>query len=189
MNTLSARRISVSCLIAWLALSRLAAQTPPLQPLPAQSLSSVPLSGASSTATTATEVTIRWTLQAQSPAPPAPGDQTGNQFDLVASRSVPPLFVRERDPQLAVGEIVVIAADANGQPVGWQHVRDPRIVRAESPGADGVLTGQTFYRPVAEMVVSVPDDVGATQLRFYEPQWTGQTFVLNPLGTVALNPR
>jgi hypothetical protein len=198
MTTTCIRRIAVSGLVAWMASFSIAAQLPPtggagqspLEPIPGQSLSSLPPAG-SSTATAATEITIRWSLRvgASAPSPGSGANQTDNQFDVVSTRSVGPLFVRERDPQLAVDEIVIIAVGADGQSLGWQHVKDPRFIRAESAGPDGVLSGQTLSRSVAEMVVSLPSDITASQLRFYQPRWTGQAFVLDPLGTAALNPR
>jgi len=197
MTTACMRRFAVSGLVAWMASLSIAAQAPPtggagqspLPPLPAQTLSSLPAAG-SSTATAATEITIRWSLRVgASPQSPESGaNQTDNQFVVVSTRSVGPLFVRERDPQLAVDEIVIIAVGADGQSLGWQHVKDPRFIRAESAGPDGVLSRQTLSQSVAEMVVSLPSDITASQLRFYQPRWTGQAFVLDPLGTAALNP-
>jgi hypothetical protein len=160
----------------------------PLQPLPGQVLSTLPSLAQGPAG--ATEVTIRWRLGlGSSPVPPVPGRvQAGGQFDVVARRPVESGFVRERDPQVAPDELVLIAIGASGAPIAWQHIKDPRIVRAESPGPDGILSGQTLHRPLTELVVLMPDGVPATELRVYQPQWTGQAFTLAPLGTVALNP-
>ena len=197
------RRLAVFGFVSTVLSTALSGQTPAsagagqnsLQPLSEQMLAALPSTTASPTAS---EVTVRWSFQ---PPPPtgaalqigavATDSQVlpGNEFGVTARRSVNSTGVRERDPQLAPDEIVIVTVGADGEASGWLHVKDPRLLRAESPGADGVLRGQTFYRQVTEFNVIVPDGDRATALRFYQPQWTGQAFTLVPLGTVAVNPQ
>src|SRR6185295_18223955 len=56
---------------------------------------------------------------------------------------------RERHPELSTDQLVIIGADVNGTPMSWSLIKDPRIVRAEQPGAGGVLEGRVLYRVTA----------------------------------------
>ena len=172
-----ARGLAVAPLLTLLISSGLFAQNV-LQPLPGQSLSAVPLVASTSRSTSLTEMTIRWL--ANSPESP---------LKVMARRRVASHLVRERDPQLSPDELVVIATDTRGTAIGWQHVKDPRVIRAEAPGIDGVLSGQWLRRTLAEFVVAVPDDLAAAELRIYETSWTGRAWTLTPLGTVSAASR
>lgn len=136
----------------------------------------------------ATAITIRWNVSESLTGDPLPpGDvRPLDQFQVLARRPVAPGFVRERAPQLSVERVVVIAVDASGREVAWQHVADPRIVRAETPGPTLELSGQTLYRPVAELLVTLPDAIAAVAIRVYEVQWNGTEFVLREIGEVAV---
>ncbi len=112
---------------------------------------------------------------------------TASQLAVLGARSIDSGMQRERDPQLAEDEIVAVAVDAAGQPLGWHHLKDPRTLRAEAPGADGILSGQTLRRAVAEFVMPLPEGVGIRAVRVYEVGWNGQAFVLVPVGDVSVN--
>jgi hypothetical protein len=157
----------------------------------ASSLSGVPHVASVAVGTGATELTIRWTVTDSAGDEPVPGRDLRplNQFALLTRRAVTPAFVRERAPQLNAGRLVVLTVDASGREVAWQQLLDPRIVRAETPGPTGELTGQTLYRPVTELMVTLPDALAAVAVRVYEVQWNGAEFLLQQLGEVAVGAR
>jgi len=158
----------------------------------AQVLSSVrQLADMSAAASSSTELTIRWSAgdAAAGPVPkPQEGSAASNVFTVVTRRQVAGVAPHERNPQLSPDQIVVVAVGASGEELGWQLVKDPRIVRAESPGPDGVLTGQTLYQPLTEFTVIVPNDVAASMLSIYKPRWNGTAFLLAPIGSVGVAP-
>ena len=80
---------------------------------------------------------------------------------------------------------MVVALDADGRMRWCGVVPDPRLLRAEWPGADGELTGQVLYKESAEFFVAYPDDDSIKEIRLYHPDWDGQKFSLAPLGAVA----
>jgi len=139
------------------------------------------------------EVTIRWVVtpgQGNAALPgalitPGPNPET-NQFEVLRRRGVNEAPVRERNPQLAVDELVIVAVGDRGDELAWQHVKDPRIVRSEQPGPDGVLRGQVFFRPEAELVVHLPDAVTAARVLVYSVEWNGTRFVLRGLGSIPI---
>jgi CBS domain-containing protein len=65
-----------------------------------------------------------------------------------------------------IRRLIVMGAD--GTVLDWRLGRNPRIVRAESPGPDGVLSGSTIQLPSAELLVTVADVPGA---RHVDRQW------------------
>ncbi|MFN8644063.1 MAG: hypothetical protein U0802_21315 [Candidatus Binatia bacterium] len=113
------------------------AQTP--RPLGAL-LASVP-DAASAGAATATE----WTLQTGDPATAEALVDVAPALTLraVARRPVPASFVRGRRPEWRAGDLIAVGVDAAGRELFWQRLVDPRVVRAEFPGPDGVIQGQT----------------------------------------------
>jgi hypothetical protein len=192
-----ARGIAVSLLLAAGMHTHLAAQDAtqstggqqPLGSIPAASLSTVPPLASMSGSLSITEVTIGLSVRS-AVSPSAAGALLAEaSLQVVARRPTESPLVRERDPQLAADELVVIAVDSNGTAIGWQHLKDPRLLRAEAPGPDGVLAGQTLYRSYAEFAVAMPEDARAVEMRVYETDWTGHAWTLVPLGTVSLRPR
>jgi hypothetical protein len=134
------------------------------------------------------EFRVRWTTNAgiRSPNNPASAQSlTGEGFSLVDSRQTRGPMPRQRMPELSSDQILVVMTDQQGEQTGWALVPDPRIIRAESPGPDGILTGQVLYLSSAEFLVPVPAG-SATGMRFYQPFWTGKEFSLILLGTVAI---
>lgn len=92
---------------------------------------------------------------------------------------------KQRSAELSPTQVVVVALDAGGRMRWCGLVADPRQLRAEAPGPDGVLTGQVVYKESAEFVVTYPDDDAVAELRLYHPDWDGQNFSLELIGAVA----
>jgi hypothetical protein len=156
----------------------------PASPLPFDALRAAVTSSAA--ANGSQELTVNWNVDTTVGAAPgqnAPAPIPANRFEI-AERHVsggPP--ARERNPELSPYHLVVVGTDAAGTPLSWSLVADPRIVRAEQPGPDGVLTGAVLYRPQTQFTVTVPDTPQVTQITIYQPRWTGATWVLDPLGS------
>lgn len=111
------------------------------------------------------------------------GARRGHLATLPApSRRPPgPPLVRERDPQLAADRLVVVAVDAAGTSIDWRIVPDPRIVRAETPDATGLLSGTVLMYPDVELRVALTASPDTRELRVYQPRWTGEAWVLEPI--------
>lgn len=92
---------------------------------------------------------------------------------------------KQRSAELSPTQVVVVALDAEGRMLWCGLVADPRLLRAETPGPDGELTGQVLYRESAEFVVQYPDDEAVAEVRLYHPDWDGQKFSLELVGAVA----
>lgn len=134
------------------------------------------------------ELTVRW-VAGQAPAGTMTTSRAAadtNRFEVRRRAAVDDPPVRERDPQLAEDELVIVALDAQGREVGWQHLKDPRIVRSEQPGFGGRLRGRTLFRAEAELIVRVPQSLGAATLNLYEVAWTGSAFVLRGCGSIPI---
>lgn len=134
------------------------------------------------------ELRIHWTAnsgvrsqnnQASSLAMSAEG------FSLVDSHRTNGPMPRQRMPQLSSDQILVVITDQQGEQTGWTLIPDARILRAESPGPDGQLTGQVLHRSQAEFLISIPAD-SAAGLSFYEPRWNGKQFSLALLGAAGI---
>jgi hypothetical protein len=93
---------------------------------------------------------------------------------------------RQRSRELSPEQLLVVTVDEKSQLRWYALIPDPRILRAEAPGPDNVMTGQTLYLESADFVVNVPDDARARELRFYKPSWTGTEFTLNLISAVQL---
>lgn len=92
-------------------------------------------------------------------------------------------LARERAPQLAPDRLVVVAVDASGAPIDWRIVADPRVVRAESPDATGLLSGIDLTYLEAEFRVAIAESADTRELRIYKPRWMGDSWVLDPIAT------
>lgn len=94
---------------------------------------------------------------------------------------------KQRSLELSPEHVLLATVDAKSR-LRWSSlIPDPRIVRSEWPGADGVLEGVRLYQPEAEFVVHIPEDAEAAELRFYHPLPSGEGFTLQLLSTVALS--
>jgi IgA Peptidase M64 len=93
---------------------------------------------------------------------------------------------RQRNPEL-ISHVVVVAFDAEGQVLSWVATPDPRLVRAEAVDSSGdVPDAKTSYWPRADLSIALPDDPNIRTLGVYEPEWTGEEFILKPVGEAAL---
>jgi hypothetical protein len=135
------------------------------------------------------EVRVHWAVDAgirSSNRPYSTQSLTAEKYSLVESRQTPGPMPRQRMPELSSDQILAIAMDEQGEQSGWTLIPDPRIIRAESPGPDGKLSGQILHLSSAEFLVPVSAG-SAAALRFYQPFWTGKEFSLILLGALDLH--
>lgn len=123
------------------------------------------------------ELHIQWSTAAAGPNPsvPRPGLPPAGLFAVSTQRryAEPPL--RQRSLELTSGRMLVAAIDKNNRLISWSIIPDPRLVRSEGPGPDGVLRGETLYFEKAEFLLSLPDDPEIVEIRFYQPRPEGAT--------------
>jgi len=91
---------------------------------------------------------------------------------------------RERSLELTPGTLLVAAVDISGKLRAWRTITDPRFLRSEAPGPDGVLTGITVENPSPDFHVALADDPEIVELRFYEPRNTDGKISLQIVETV-----
>jgi len=94
---------------------------------------------------------------------------------------------RYRSFELSSQHLVVVTLDGTNRLRWWSLIPDPRILRAEEPDANGRLSGKVIYQGNVEVVLEIPDDAAANELRFYHPQWTDGRVALVLVSTVALH--
>lgn len=134
--------------------------------------------------------TLRVSWEADKAALPRPAaaqykNAPGRVALLGASARRDGALPKQRSAELSPTQVVVVALDAEGRMRWCGLVADPRLLRAEVPGPDGVLSGQVIYRESAEFVIQYPDDEAVTEVRLYHPDWDGQKFSLELVGAVA----
>jgi hypothetical protein len=136
------------------------------------------------------ELHVRWVAAVSANGEPVPAAAMTpvNSFEVVGRSDIRGPFQRERDPQLAEHELVIVATDANGRETSWQKQRDPRLLRAELPGPTGELSGELLYRPEVELLVVVPDSA-TMALHVYETYSDGGQFLLRSLGLIQVTLR
>ena len=133
---------------------------------------------------------VRWIAAASANGEPVPAAAMTpvNSFEVVGKSDIRGPLQRERDPQLAEHELVIVATDASGRETSWQKQRDPRLLRAELPGPTGELSGELLYRPEVELLVVVPDSA-TMALHVYETYSDGGQFLLRSLGLIQVTLR
>lgn len=131
------------------------------------------------------ELRIQWS---PAPGPAAPTGQTkaAPLMTVVGEKISTGTVRRERQPQLSDDQLVIVQRGSDGRALDWVMVPDPRLVRAEIPGADGRLTGKIVHRANTELLVAIPQLAAAVKLSVYQPRWTGTEFLLDLVGEVAL---
>lgn len=130
------------------------------------------------------ELRVHWIVPsaaAQSAAAPAAGG-----FALVEQRLTAGFLRRERRPQLSPDVLVLVVRAADGRELDWRTTPNPRVLRAETPGPDGRLSGQFFELPDVDLFMAIPRLMDASAIRLYQPRWTGTEYALDSLGDVAL---
>jgi hypothetical protein len=95
-------------------------------------------------------------------------------------------LARQRSLELSPQQILVVAVDQNKQTLWWSLMPDPRVFHAEAADDSGKLSGQTLYRPSADMLVAYPADKAITELRLYHPNWDGARYDLLSLGNLVV---
>ena len=93
---------------------------------------------------------------------------------------------RPRSLELSSMQILVVGVNAAGKVVSWSTLPDPRILRAESERPDGTLAGQIIERTATDFLVPLHDDNSISTIRIYHPEWTGESFRLDLVGSIAL---
>jgi len=162
------------------------AQAPTVWPLPLPQLAEV-----APPADAAVEMTILWNVTfpaaAVGPGQAASVAPLRNDFRVTARRAAPRMPARQRDPQLSEDDLVIVAVNAQGEELAWQLVKDPTLIRAETPTPSGELEHRTLRRSEASFIVTLPQSAAAiTELRLFKPRWTGSAYALDPLGTVTV---
>lgn len=112
-----------------------------------------------------------------------PQDSSVSLLDLKAGKGA---LARQRSLELSPTQILVVAVNKNKQTLWWDLLPDPRLFNAETADDTGKLSGQMLYRTTAETLVAYPADEAITELRFYHPDWNGQTYQLQLLDNLAL---
>jgi hypothetical protein len=105
---------------------------------------------------------------------------------LVNSRRRDGVLSRERSFELSTNQILMIALDQKGELRWWRLLLDPRVVRSETPGPGGEISGEDYYLTKVDFIVAYPDDPTIKEVRFYHPSWTGQEFQLEILSSLAV---
>jgi hypothetical protein len=141
----------------------------------------------------AREVRARLTLlQPPVPSTTTPGEPAAappTRIDVLSVRHIEGAAPMDLRPEISAFHLVLVSVDAAGTPVAWQLVLDPRRLRAEFPGADGVRAGTEVISPVADLQFVIPDDPRITATHVYEPRWNGTTHVLHPVGICEVGAR
>jgi len=133
-------------------------------------------------ATGAQEIRLRWVSR----DPRTASQPATEAVQVLERRRLAGRVGRERHPELSLDKLVVVATDLSGKDVDWRIVADPRLLRGETADSRGVLSGQSFRRIEADLLVTIPDRPEIRRLLLYEPRWTGREFVLDLLGAVEL---
>jgi hypothetical protein len=149
----------------------------------------VSLSTSVESAQTVQEVRVHWDASVGR-APQgvlAPGSaQPSESFTVLELRRLPGKPPRQRNPELSSDQLMVVAVNALGETVDTQLILDPRVIRAETPDQTGEVSGQVLDRADPEFLLTLPDDAAITEVRLYQPRWTGSAFTLDLLGTISL---
>jgi len=137
--------------------------------------------------TPAQELTI--TLVTPRTATPGPGVSAPpppSQIEVASRRRNVGRVPVERRPELSTDLLVVVGAGSGGDILSWSLARDPRLIRAEQPGPDGLLSGRILYRESADLLVVLPDVPQITQAAIYQPRWTGSEWQLDLIGVAGI---
>jgi len=93
-------------------------------------------------------------------------------------------LARQRSLEFSTTQILIVMLNQNNQVLWWDLMPDPRLFRAETADTKGYISGEMLYRTNVEMLVSYPLDNAITELRFYRPDWDGQSYSLRSIGNL-----
>ena len=131
---------------------------------------------------------VHWEIKAPSqqlfssePARAPSGNFAVKEIKVLAGR-----LPRLRGLELSTTKLLVIGVDNNASLRWWHLMTDPRLLRAETVDSTGQLRAQVSYSSQTDFVVAYPDNPEITELRFYQPEWNGESFTLNSLGTLSV---
>ena len=88
--------------------------------------------------------------------------------------------------ELSEDFLVVVSVNGRGEETYRTALLDPRLLRAETADDAGRLTSISLYRDSVDFSITVPDAWDLDKLLFFHPQWTGETFLLVPVGEARL---
>ena len=141
-------------------------------------------------------VRIEW--QAYTPVSPAPSPPASPAVLFVDPRDAGPpvnawtilrffpkssVSPRARELELAEDRLLVRALDGSGGERFRTVIPDPRVVRAEAMDEQGRMSGRVLHRRRTVFDLLLPEDPSIVELRFYHPNWTGEGWDLQDLGS------
>ncbi len=132
----------------------------------------------------ARELHLAWTTIA---APS--GGQPETRLRMLSEPRTGDVVPRQRSLGLADDKLLVAAVDATDTLRGWTVIPDPRFLRSERPGPDGVLTGRVVSVARPEFLVTIPDDARIVEVRFFQPRAQPDGFSLQLVAALSVQPR
>lgn len=109
-----------------------------------------------------------------------------HRFSTIEHRRLPESPPRQRNPELSSEQLVILALNEQGREVTRIIIPDPRLIRAETAGPLGEITSKLLYRETGTFTVAIPDYPSIQNLKICHPHWTGNKFILEPLGEIQL---
>jgi hypothetical protein len=134
------------------------------------------------------QLKVHWETKDQSEPvfSPEPGRAPSGSLSVKEFKTANGDLPRVRALELSSTQLLVIGVD-NSASLRWWHVfTDPRLIRAETVDSAGQLKAYLSYSSETDFVLAYPDDAAITQLRLYQPEWTGENFTLKPVGTLSV---
>ena len=153
--------------------------TPPARPFAALKASVAQASSGNETR----ELRIRWTAPRTDAARTR---ATVGTFTLLGQVRFAGAPRRERQPQPSANDLVIVVQDSTGRDLDWRIIPNPRLIRAETPDQNGVLSGRVIERDEVELLIYIPDVAGADRIQIFSPMWNGKDYTLDPLGQLTI---
>lgn len=94
---------------------------------------------------------------------------------------------KRRSFQIASDQLLIVTVDHQSRLRWWSTIPDPRILRAERPGPNGLLTGEVIFQKSVHFTLNIPADSAAVELRLYHARATGQELVPVLISSMPLN--
>ena len=153
--------------------------TPPARPFAALKASVAQASNGNETR----ELRVRWTAPRTDAARTR---ATVGTFTLLGQVRFTGAPRRERQPEPSANDLVIVVQDSTGRDLDWRIIPNPRLIRAETPDQDGVLSGRVIERDQVELLIYIPDVAGADRIQIFSPMWNGKDYPLEPLGQLTI---